>query len=189
MKIEKVYNLSDLSKDYQIAKFGKSKSRETTKINSIYKDIYKELFNEMVKNKYTLLLGGCFRLSIVRQVRNYDRLAVNWGASNKLKKEIIDKGGKPASKIGVDAKGNPKFDDGERWMVFYTDFDFIKLLSRRVRYKSVVEDRWKLNVKNSWYWKPVGNIKIVKRINKYIAESVINREDIQLYDKSKESFF
>ena len=62
------------------------------------------------------------KLSIIRIPRNYRKRAIDWGASNKLKKKFLEEG------KTLYSKQNP---DGEKWLIHRTDEWFTKFYWRK----------------------------------------------------------
>lgn len=99
----------------------KYKIREKCEDYLISIEIYKyviKTFNKRIVEKilegYKFNLGANLGfIAIKRLKRNHNRLSINWGASKKLKKEIIERGGIPYNKETAP--------DGEKWFVYYTD--------------------------------------------------------------------
>lgn len=82
----------------------------------MYKEVLSRVFKKVSNavifgNTFNLQNSlGCIRIKKIK--RNYKKLVPDWGASNKLKKELIAQG-----KIPKD-QDHP---DGEEWMVFHSD--------------------------------------------------------------------
>lgn len=86
---------------------------------SIFRDIC-ELFNiyamdEIIEGK-TLNMGSYLStLSVIRIQRNYNNPSVNWGETNKLKKELLEEG---YTENDLYSKDNP---DGIKYFIYHTD--------------------------------------------------------------------
>lgn len=177
------FNNPDFIKRYLIDKNIKPTSRKVNEYSKVLNALNDLMLDSIILENYTLILGDAIRLKLVKRQRNFDKLAVNWGASNKLKKEILDRGGKPAKKIGTSDNGNPIFDGGERWMVFFTDDDYVVL-----KKLYIFNHEKKLKVPSAFYWKFRISSKAEERINHYINSGKINKVDIPLYERNKNNF-
>lgn len=73
----------------------------------------KRVMEEIIYGGKALEMGANLSfIKVVRIRRNHDKSVVNWGASNKKKKEILERGGTPKG------EDNP---DGEDWLIYFTD--------------------------------------------------------------------
>ena len=79
-----------------------------------------ELFNQLAMDKiidgYSLNMGAYLSsIYIVKVDRNYNNPQVNWGATNKYKKELLEEG---YSEEDLYSKDNP---DGIKYFIYHTD--------------------------------------------------------------------
>lgn len=110
-----------------------------------------ETFNEkavnaMLEGKRIDLPGRLGFLNVIRKERDFTKPRVNWGASRRIKKQLL-------------AEGKELYDEktgkGERWLVYYTDDFYCRFRWSKkhckVRNKSVykfVPTRGKVGAKN-----------------------------------------
>lgn len=107
--------------------------------------MYKEVIGRVNKKASdAIIFGAMFNLQntlgyirIKRIKRNYKKAVPDWGASNKLKRELIQNGVQPKN------QDNPK---GEEWMVFFSDpwylrWAWVKKGVCRVKNQTVYEFR------------------------------------------------
>jgi hypothetical protein len=174
-----LYTVGTYSKEYR-RRFKTDLS--ITQINGFLKDVYDELLDKMILEEYKLVIGRIYEVSFKKKERNFDKLVVNFGASNKIKAEILARGGKLATRIGTSPNGNPVFDDGELWMVFHTDAYYATMNFMPI----------KINVdgKMTFYgqrfiWTLKQNTKALKRLNNYERQGLINKNNIPLHYGSK----
>jgi hypothetical protein len=88
---------------------------------NLFKDICSE-FNMMIIDY--ILDGGKFNMnnnlsyiSILRIERNNSKPAIDWGESNKYRKELVKEGKKLY---------NSKTGEGEKWHIYYTDSEYCR---------------------------------------------------------------
>ena len=82
--------------------------------------MFKEVVSRIAKKASDLIIqGGIFNLGnhlgyikIRKIFRSFKKSVVNWGESNQLKREILERGGTPKSKDAL---------DGEDWLIYYTN--------------------------------------------------------------------
>lgn len=185
---DKIYSVGNFSKDYLEA--NPDVKLSVTLINKVIKVFNDLMLDEILINNYEYYLGNCYKLSMERYERNFNTLAVDWGASNKLKKEIIERGEKPAKKIGTTPKGNPIFDDGVQWMIFYTD-DFYCSLNFKFRTQPDLTGTRKFSYYNfgSIFWKCIKNDKLMARLNNYEKQNKLSKNNIPLANGIKNYIF
>lgn len=183
MKINN-YNTPQFIKKFLTAKEEPITARKTAFLGKILNDINDLVLDEILLNNYNLRLGNSVYIKLVRKERNFDKLAVDWGKSNKLKKEILSRGGKPASKIGTNEKGNPIFDDGEKWMVFFTD-DFYLTVKKTYTHKKVSETKFEKFAPNAIFWRFVLSSQAELRLSNYLNTKKLNKLDIPIYERDK----
>lgn len=107
--IRSIYDLC-LEKEYIIS------SLTYNEFNKIVRDFNKEIADKILKG-YKFQPG--FRLGLFNIVRDIRRgQTIDWGASNKLKKEILAKG-----EILYDKEKNP---EGKEWLLYYLDNEYFK---------------------------------------------------------------
>jgi hypothetical protein len=186
MKMERI------NKDviYTVGKFTKEYKEENKdckateyQINQFLKNTFDEIVDEIILNAYQVEIGRMFNVSFKRYQRNFDKLAVNFGESNKLKNKLLAEGKKLATKIGTTSNGNPIFDDGEPWMIYFTDPYYVsssyspkKLISPDGTYKEY-------KMRNMWDLKQ--HTKLLARFGNYEKQNKINKLDIPLHYGSK----
>lgn len=69
------------------------------------------------------------KVGLIKKRRNINKLAINWGESDRLKAELLSKGLEPAKQLKEgetnygqkDKFGNPILSNDNLWQVFYTD--------------------------------------------------------------------
>lgn len=184
-----IYSIGDFAHDFCVENNEEPVYKYKTYLSKILKEVNDLLLDEVILNNYRLKLGNCIEIKLVRIPRNFDRLAVNWGASNKLKKEILDRGGVLTNKIGVTENGNPKFDDGEKWMVFFTDEYYITLKRSilYIKYGENATSSSRVNP-NSIYWHYKAFCKSIKRVTNYEKLEKINKLQIPLHVRNQNNF-
>lgn len=181
MENNNILTYSHASEAYTSTLKGIKKREEKLKYNTVIKAIFNNIVNEIIINQKIYSFLGIFSLKGARLERDFDTLAVNWGESNKRKKELLEQGKKPAVKIGTSQNGNPIFDDGERWMVFYTD-DFYFDLSFN-HFKNTKE-----LYKFISFWKFKRNVKFMERVNKAIEDKLITLNNFPIHNGSTNNF-
>jgi hypothetical protein len=185
---DNIYTVGNFSKEYLVKNKGTGLTE--IKVNYVLKTFYDLIVDEILLNNYQYKLGGCFTVQMERYTRNFSKLAVNWGASNKLKKEILARGGKPAKKVGLTPKGNPAYDDGEQWMVFYIDEFYCSLSFKYKTLKDIHEKKPFVYANfGSTFWKPIQNDKLLKRFHNYETLKKLNQNNIPLGNGIKHCIF
>jgi len=174
-----LYTVGTYSKDYR--KRTDTKLKEV-QINGFLKGVYDDLLDKIILENYELLVGRIYYVSFRRRERNFDKLAVNFGASNKLKQEILARGGKLATRIDTSANGNPIFDDGELWLVYHTDPYYVTMNFRPKRIN--LNGQWSF-YKPRFVWSVKQNTKALKRFTAYEKKGLINKSNIPLHYGSK----
>jgi len=178
------YKLGNFSKDYK----REIKSDLTIgQINRVLKDLNDYFLDYILLENGELSLYGLCSFHLERLQRNFDKLAVDWYRSNKNKKEILARGGKIATKIGISDKGNPIFDDGEKWMVFFLDDFYFRVVKKNLCIKKE-DGTIKPLVFNVFFWKYIQNDKLLKRFNHYKNNNKLNILDIPLNNGHKNDF-
>lgn len=175
-----IYTVGRFSKEYIEETGSKLKEQQ---INQFLKNLYDEILDEIILNSYELELGRVVHVSFKRFERNFDKLAVNFGESNKLKAKLLAEGKKLATKIGVSDNGNPIFDDGEMWLVYFTDPYYV---SSSYRPKKLVDDNGNFHhykLRNVWSVKQ--HTKLLTRFSNYEKLKKISKLDIPLHYGSK----
>jgi hypothetical protein len=174
-----IYTLGIFTKNY--VKTTDTKLKEST-INKFLKGVYDEVLDKMILENYTFDLAGLFDVRFVRVERNFSKMAVNFGESNKRKAEILARGGKLATRIDTSPEGMPIFDDGELWMVFHTDPYYV-IMEMHVRVLHNEDGRYKPGSLTAWIKKQ--NTKALKRFMNYEKQGLVNRLNIPLDNASK----
>jgi hypothetical protein len=178
------FNTPDFIKNYLISNNQKITTTKLFKLGKILNDLNDLMLDEIILNNYPLRVGNAVYIKLVRKERNFDKLIVNWGESNKLKKQIIERGEKPASKIGTSPNGNPIFDDGKKWMVFFID-DFYLTIQKIYTYEKISETKYKKLVPNSIFWKFDVSSEAFGRLTNYVNTNKINKLTVPLYERNK----
>lgn len=177
-----IFTIGKFTKEYK----SETKSKLTDyQINQFLKNVFDELVDEMILNSYTIEVGRMFNVTFKRFERNFDKLAINWGTSNKLKKQLLSEGKKLANKIGTSASGNPIFDDGAMWMVWFTDPYYVsssyspkKHLNNKGEYES-------FNLRRMWDIEQ--HTKLIARFTHYEKQNKVTKIDIPLHYGSKDN--
>mgnify|MGYP006430374105 CR=1 FL=1 len=111
MKINEVY-LSDQYDHYKNEMDGIYDKKIYTKIiNRCNSDI----INHLLKGEQVYFPKKLSYLQVKRTTRNFNKPAVDWNASNKLKQQLLDEG----KQLYDDETGK-----GHKWIVYYTDNDY-----------------------------------------------------------------
>lgn len=185
-KNENLYNNSDFIEDYIKDNNEKFTFRYKLYLSKLLNTVNALMVDNMLLNNVPINIGGAFDIKMYRVIRNFDSLAINWGESNRIKKEILDRGGKPAKKIGVTPSGNPVYDDGELWMVFYIDDDYI-FIDRKFKYYQK-DNVPTLIHRNTYYWKFEPARRTTAKMHKLEKSGIIKRLDIPLQYGNKNNF-
>lgn len=175
-----IHTVGKYSKDY-IAR--EESNLKELQINQFLKGVYDELLDKILLNGYELKVGRCYNVSFKRYQRNFDKLVVDFGASNKIKAEILGRGGKLATRIGTSPYGNPVFDDGELWMVFRTDPYYVSCSFRPDKIKRADGTYNFYSVRYIWNIKQ--NAKVLKRFSTHENKKLITKGQIELHHGSK----
>ncbi len=91
------------------------------KYYDIEKDIFVGLQNIILKGEQLRLPFSMDIIKLVKVPRNFNKLVVNWKASNERRKSLLENNIPIAKCIGYDAWQNPIFTEGEKWIIYYTD--------------------------------------------------------------------
>jgi hypothetical protein len=180
MKKDKLYTVGSFSREY--IENNKTALKEQ-QINTFLKDLYNDLVDEVILNNYEVEVGRMYRVSLKRLERQFDKLAVNWKESQRLKKEALAKGEKLATKVGVSDLGNPIFDDGTKWMVYFSDPYYVTMNFMTKNY--LKEDGTWDFPKHRFIWKTTQNSRLLIRFNKYEEDKRISKLNIPLHHGSK----
>lgn len=184
-----LYNNTNYSIDFISSIGQKPTFRYVTYISKLIRDVNELMIENTLLNNIPLNFGPSLELKMTKIERNFDRLAVNWELSNKNKKEILAKNGKLAKKIGVSDKGNPIFDDGELWMVFFLEEEYI-YVKRTLRFKIIENKKIRVTPTASfWTFKLARNTHL--KMHKLLKQGVIKKEDILLdnHGRNKNNIF
>lgn len=125
------YNSKELYRDY-IKEYPNSKITQL-EFTAIITEFNYSIGEKIINLNYRFYLGfNLAYLMLVKVERSFNKMALDFGRSNKLKKKLIEEGKEPAKKIGVDDKGNPILSNENTWMVFFTNdfypaFTFFKV--------------------------------------------------------------
>jgi hypothetical protein len=175
---------------FTVGKFTKEYKKQTGckytdyQINQFLKNLYDELLDEIILNGYELEIGRMFNMTFRRFERNFDKLAVNWGESNKIKRRLIAEGKKLATKIGTSDSGNPIFDDGEMWLVYYTDAYYVSSAFKAKKYLNPETNKYE-SYKLRFIWDIEQHSKLLARFSNYERQGKIKKTDIELHYGSK----
>jgi len=86
----------------------------------IINDFNNKVIDKIIYNNYAFT--GIPSFGTIFVIQNYnERLRVNWGESNKLKEEILERGGIPYIKADAEKDVNYK---GEHWLSYHPSLDF-----------------------------------------------------------------
>lgn len=150
-------------------------------------DFAKSIGDEIILNRYKLYLGGGLGFfELVKCERNFNKKVINFGESNKRKEEILARGGKLAVKTGIDfLTGDSIYDDGEKWIVYYTDAWYP--LFWWTQYKRVSKwdsSKYFFIFRNLMFWKIQPIRSLSRRMTKAIREGEVKLTKIpNLYNK------
>lgn len=197
--IEKTYNTTNVVHEFLVSKNELPTARAINYLNKALREVYNMLLDEIILNQYKFTLGGTYHVHVARKLRSFDKLAVNWFESNKNKARLIAEGKKPAKKIGTTDKGNPKFDDGELWMVFYLDDDYIFLEHNYIpmmvkgednKYKPILRGNGKKMITNrgALVWTFTTNVKVSARIGDYKKKGLVKNSNFNLHVRKQNNF-
>jgi hypothetical protein len=105
----KTHTLSDIYVDYMAS--GGTLPKSVFK--NLIQDFNIHMMNEIIYEGKLFDMGSRMSsIDIIRIKRNYKNPAINWNESFKLKKSILESGGKLY---------DPETGEGEKWFVYYTD--------------------------------------------------------------------
>lgn len=174
-----IYTVSVFSKEY--VKNNDTKLKEV-KISGFIKGVYDEILDAMILENYNTVLAGLIKFEFRRVERNFNKLAVDFGASNKKKAEILARGGKLATRIDTSPNGNPIFDDGELWMVFHTDPFYVTMTIKNIL---IYRNKKALKLRSINVWERHRNTKAIKRFMNYEKKGLVNKLNVPLDNGSK----
>jgi hypothetical protein len=143
--ISKYYGIVDAYDDYK----REAKAYNINKAPIISREVYREIVTTFIKVMIQFMLSGfvvhlpmrngSFRLLYnkrkLSKKSGFVNLVPNWGASNKKKKEILDRGGllyeewweRDGNKYNEPLIGSvKKTNGGEQWIIYYTDEGYYK---------------------------------------------------------------
>ena len=160
--------------------------RDELPVNTFIKDLYDDLADEILLNNYELEVAKMWKVSYKRLERTFSKLAINWKESLRLKREALAEGKQLAKKIGVSSKGNPIFDDGVQWMVYFTDPYYCALMPNPKAFLGK-DGEWHFP-KTRFIWKMQQNSRLPIRFSKYEQDNKINKLSIPLHYGSKNNF-
>lgn len=118
----RTYGIGDVYKDF--AEEDKTISRDT--FVSICKEFNMLIMDSLLKGKEFNMGHNMSTLSVVRVPRNPKNPAINWGASNRYKKELLAKG------VELYDKETGK---GKKWHIYFTDAFYFKYYWRKAKCK------------------------------------------------------
>lgn len=168
-----------------IKEFGiESNKREKNKVIINYTeflcindDFAKLIGEEIIYNKYRLYLGsGLGFLKLCKVERNLSKKKIDFISSNKIKEEILTRGGIPYKEIGGwdEEKQEYKNNGGEKWIVYYTDEYYpIFHWSAYKRKSKINSSKYFLLFFNLKFWKMKPIYSFYKRMYKALKEGEI----------------
>jgi hypothetical protein len=176
----KLYTVGSFSREY--IETSETKLKEL-QINTFLKDLYNDLVDEIILHNYELEVGRMFTVGLKRVERQFDKLAVNWKESQRLKREALARGEKLATRISTSDLGNPVFDDGTKWMVYFSDPYYVTMNFAPKNYLNE-NGNW-VFPKHRFIWKTTQNSRLLIRFNKYEEDKRITKLNIPLHHGSK----
>jgi hypothetical protein len=177
---DKLYTVGSFSREYISTTDTKLKELQ---INTFLKDLYNDIVDEVILNNYEVEVGRMYKVSLKRIERQFDKLAVNWKESQRLKREALARGENLAVRIGTSELGNPIFDDGTKWMVYFSDPYYVT--SNFMPKKYLKEDGTWDFPKHRFIWKCTQNSRLMIRFSKYEEDKRITKLNIPLHHGSK----
>tara|TARA_R100000655_G_scaffold88234_1_gene128508 strand:+ start:174 stop:647 length:474 start_codon:yes stop_codon:yes gene_type:complete len=112
------YTLTHMYKDY----IKDNDFIEAKLFRDICSDFNIEVMDNILEGKSFNMGNHLSTLSIVRQDRDPRTPQINWGESNKYKKELIDEG---------TSLYDPETNEGVKWHIYYTDDYYFKYYWRK----------------------------------------------------------
>jgi hypothetical protein len=180
MSKDKLYTVGSYSREY----IANSTTKHTElEINTFLKGVYNDIVDEILLNNYEVEVGRMFKVNLKRMERQFDKLAVNWRESLRLKKEALARGETLAKKIGVSEQGNPIFDGGTKWMVYFSDPYYVTLTFSPKHYLRT-DGTWDFP-KRRFIWKSTQNSRLLMRFMKYEESNKVSKLNIPLHNGSK----
>lgn len=158
-----------------------SKKLTITEVNSILRSYLTLLTHRLVVNAEQVDFFGIGTIKIIRVARPEDSNNahnINWGLSNKLKKEITERGGTPLA-FTKNEKGEPISNEGEPWKIKYDNSDepfYVRTSFRTHRWVKEVCSLF------AYYSIQVG-VPFKRNIKSYLGKGEVKRKRILQYDE------
>ena len=116
------WNIHDIYREYA----NRSGRLDAKRFREVCERFNSLVMGRLIDHGFAVDLGhGLSSLSVVRVERRFDKPRINWGASHKLRAELVSNGITP-----YDKEHNP---DGQKWFVYFTQPHWFKFHWRKAK--------------------------------------------------------